>query len=200
MKKLTVLLLLLVVIGADVAGAPSEEKEPKHNDRLAEADRLFNLGLKHRDRAWEYEKKASGTKGTKDRDVYTASAEREYKLAIEAFRSAVKQNSRHHEGFGSLGYALRKIGQYDEALKAYDRALAMKPNYAEALEYRAEAYLGLNRVEDAKSDYRRLVGLDKEQARTFLTAASEWSGASGDFAVWVSKEKEKLGAGEGERW
>jgi len=199
MEKLMVLLLLLV-IAPDLGAAPSEKKEPKHNDRLAEADRLFNLGLKHRDRAWEYEKKALGTKGTKDLSVYTASAEREYKLAIEDYRSAVEQNSRHHEGFGSLGYALRKIGLYNEALKAYDRGLKMKPNYAEALEYRAEAYLGLNRVDDAKSDYQRLVGLDKEQARTFLIAATEWSGASEDFVVWVKAEKEKLGPTEGKSW
>jgi tetratricopeptide (TPR) repeat protein len=198
MKKLMVLLLL--VIAPDLAAAPSEKKEPKHNDRLAEADRLFNLGLKHRDRAWEYEKKALGTKGTKGLSVYRASAEREYKLAIEDYRSAVEQNSRHHEGFGSLGYALRKIGLYNEALKAYDRGLKMKPNYAEALEYRAEAYLGLNRVDDAKSDYQRLVGLDKEQARTFLIAATEWSGASEDFVVWVKAEKEKLGPTEGKSW
>jgi tetratricopeptide (TPR) repeat protein len=200
MKKLMVLLLLVVIVASDVASAPSEKKEPKHNDRLAEADRLFNLGLKHRDRAWEYEQKASGTTASKDRDVYTASAEREYKLAIETYRSAVKLNSRHHEGFGSLGYALRKIGQYDEALKAYDRALKMKPNYAEALEYRAEAYLGLNRVDDVKLDYQRLVGLDKALARTFLTAAAEWSGTSEEFAVWVKNEKEKLGPAEGKTW
>lgn len=203
MKKWMVLLLLLA-IAPNIAAAPSEKKEPKHNDRLAEADRLFNLGLKHRDRAWEYEKKAAAIKVKQDGDVYAASAQREYKLAIEAFRGASEQNSRHHEAFGSLGYALRKTGQFDASLTAYDRALKMKPDYAEALEYRAEAYLKLNRVDDARSDYQKLVGLDKDQARVFLMAASGWLEAGGDgsngFKAWVDGEKQRIGPAKGKTW
>ena len=35
----------------------------------------------------------------------------------------------------------RKLGNYDIALSAYERALALHPGYPEALEYRGEAFL-----------------------------------------------------------
>ena len=174
MKYSIVICLTILLTSPAVFSAGSEEKEPEGTDRLAEADRLFNQGLQHRDRAWEYEKQAEGALKPKDRDVYLKSAEREFKRALKAFKSATKQNSRHYEAFGSLGYAQRKVGKFKDALKSYDRALKMKPDYPEALEYRAEAYLGLNRIDDAKIDYEKLVKLDQDNARTFLDAASKW--------------------------
>ena len=196
--------LTILLTSPAVLASGSDEKKPAGNDRLAEADRLFNLGLKHRDRAWEYEKQGKGAKTEKDRAVYLHSAEREFKRAIKAFQSATKQNSRHYEAFGSLGYAQRKVGKFKDALKSYDRALKMKPDYPEALEYRAEAYLGLNRVADARSDYTKLVDLDKDHARTFLAAASEWLAkakpSEKSFGVWVEAEKAKLGPVKGKSW
>ena len=41
--------------------------------------------------------------------------------------------------------------QSDSAKPLYDEALRLSPAYNEAIEYRGEAYLGLNRIEDAKA-------------------------------------------------
>jgi tetratricopeptide (TPR) repeat protein len=207
MKYLLIISLTLMSAHTALFASGSTEKEPAGNDRLAEADRLFNLGLKHRDRAWEYEKQAVGANNAKDREIYQQSAKREFERAIEMLKSATKQNSRHYEAFGSLGYAQRKVGDFKAALKSYDRALKMKSDYPEALEYRAEAYLGLNRVADAQSDYAKLVKIDKDQARTFLTAAASWlekadasESTIQDFGKWVSNERTKLGPGKGKTW
>lgn len=195
--------VLLTATAAFAAGG-SSKKEDSGADRLAEADRLYNEGLKHRDRAWEYEKQASGVKAEADRKVYLDSAEREFKRAIDKFKAATKQNSRHVEAFGSLGYAQRKVGKYKDALKSYDRALKMNPDYAEALEYRAEAYLGLGRVDDAKGDYAKLVKIDKDHARTFLAAAADYAASNPDapdgFGAWVKAEQARLGPGERKSW
>ena len=41
-----------------------------------------------------------------------------------------------------MGYAYRKTGDFAKALEMYDQAITMAPGlYAEAVEYRAEAYL-----------------------------------------------------------
>ena len=207
MRYSIVVCLTILLTSPVILASENEEKKATGNDRLAEADRLFNIGLKHRDRAWEYEKQGKGAKTEKDRDVYLKSAEREFKRAIESFQTATEQNSRHYEAFGSLGYAQRKVGQFKEALKAYDRALKMKPDYPEALEYRAEAYLGLNRITDARKDYTKLVDLSKDHARVFLAAASEWLAmaessekAIQEFGAWVAVEKAKLGAPSGKSW
>ncbi len=59
-------------------------------------------------------------------------------------------------------------------MAAYDRALSLAPNYAEAVEYRAEAYLALNRIPEAQRAYYQLVGLDDDGAVKLLAAFSGW--------------------------
>jgi tetratricopeptide (TPR) repeat protein len=76
-----------------------------------------------------------------------------------------------------LGYSERKLGNYDAALVAYGRALSLRPNYVEAIEYRGEAYLGLNRVADAKRTYLDLFTMNRELSDTFLEAMKQWIAA-----------------------
>lgn len=202
-----VLVGLAVMIGyssVDAAGGSEKEESPVP-DRRAEADRLYNQGLKHRDKAWEYEAKAEAASKQHDREVYRKSAQREFLRAIDSFKSATVQNSRHYEAFSSLGYAQRRTGRFQEALMSYDRALKMSPDYAEALEYRAETYLGLNRLDDALEDYRKLVALDKELARQFLAAANKWLSADGkeapeSFVTFIAAETETLGPPKARNW
>ena len=63
-----------------------------------------------------------------------------------------------YQAWNYVGYTNRKLGNYDDALAAYDRALSSSsPDYAEAIEYRGHAYLGLNRLSEAKEAYLALV-------------------------------------------
>ena len=101
-----------------------------------------------------------------------------------------------HEAWNYLGYSQRKLGRYDAALTAYDRALTLKPGYPEALEYRGHAYLGLNRLGDAKDAYLALFASNRKLAASLLTGMQQWlgnhrAGAGVDpgsydaFASWV---------------
>ena len=51
-----------------------------------------------------------------------------------------------------------------------DRALELAPDYGEAIEYRAEAYLGLDRIDDAKKAYMQLFNLDRALADELMEA------------------------------
>ncbi len=75
-----------------------------------------------------------------------------------------------HEAWNYLGYTHRKLGDYQAALTAYDRALNLKPGYPEAIEYRGHAYLGLNRLEDAKQAYLTLFAGNRQLAAQLLAA------------------------------
>ena len=98
-----------------------------------------------------------------------------------------------------LGYANRRLGRYDEALEAYDHALDLKPDYAQAIEYRGHAYLSLNRLAEAKAAYLALFAGNRQLAATLLAAMQAWvgdhRGGTGDvdgatlasFASWVSE-------------
>ena len=78
------------------------------------------------------------------------------------------------EAWNYLGYASRKVGQYQDALAAYDEALRLKPTFAEAIEYRGEAYLGLNRIEDAKGEYMKLFRDARPLADQLMAAMQRW--------------------------
>jgi hypothetical protein len=46
--------------------------------------------------------------------------------------------------------------------------------FSEAVEYRAEAYLGLNRIDDAKKAYLDLFAADRKQADLLMAAMKQW--------------------------
>jgi tetratricopeptide (TPR) repeat protein len=81
-----------------------------------------------------------------------------------------------HEAWNYMGYTNRKLGNYQAALDAYDRALSLKPDYAQAIEYRGHAYLGLNRLAEAKEAYLALFGSNRALAAQLLTAMQAWVG------------------------
>jgi tetratricopeptide (TPR) repeat protein len=139
-----------------------------------EAVELYNRGLRSRDSALRLEDKAREAPSEEKRERLEDKARRAWEGAIELFEQAVTRNPRMHEAHSALGHALRQTGQYPRSLEAYDRALALAPDYGEAIEYRAEAYLALDRVEDAKQAYLRLLDLDRELAAEVLEAIREW--------------------------
>lgn len=154
------------------SSAPSVPSEPPPSPQ-ATAEDYYNQGLKYRDKAWEFEKKASGASG-KAAEKLGNKARKEYQKAVKAQRSAVSEDPMLYQAHSSLGYALRKIGEWDESIAAYDQALAIAPSYPEAIEYRAEAFLGLNRLEDAKEAYLLLMREDQARADELMTAMKKW--------------------------
>lgn len=110
--------------------------------------------------------------GKKDKAVHEA--QDRYTEALAKFREAIGLDATLHEAWNYLGYTNRKLGHYDEALAAYDKALILKPGYADALEYRGEAYLALNRIPDAQQAYLDLYAGNRALAGKLLTAMKSW--------------------------
>jgi tetratricopeptide (TPR) repeat protein len=104
-----------------------------------------------------------------------------------------------HEGWNYLGFARRHLGRYDAALEAYERALKLKPGYADAIEYRGETYLGLNRLDDARKAYMDLFASSRPHADQLLASMQEYVEARrkephglearqlDEFARWVDE-------------
>ncbi len=184
--------------GAGSAPAPTPQVVQSPEEQAVEH---YNQGLKYRNKAGELEQKAAAAAG-EQQQKYHRKAESAYKDAVREFRSATMKNPRLHQAFSELGYAYRKTGQFEEALSAYDRALHLQPNYGPALEYRGEAYLGLNRIDDAKGAYMALFNGDRALAAQLLAAMEAWverrhqdpAGVAADalvaFETWVHERKE----------
>jgi len=162
-----------------------------------EAIELYNLGLKARDKAWKLEEELDAAPSEK----LAGKMEKQFEKAAGKFESAVAKNPLFYQAHSSLGYALRRLGRFDESLAAYDKALELEPNYAEAIEYRAEAYLGLNRVDEAKAAYLELFRSDRERANELFDAMESWlegrqadaagldSTAVEGFAAWLEERR-----------
>lgn len=58
------------------------------------------------------------------------------------------------------GYQLYELGRYDDAIKAYDRAIELKPNDAHAWEFKGMSLAGIYRHDDALEAYDRAIELD----------------------------------------
>jgi len=123
-----------------------------------------------------------------------------YARARASFEQATQADANLAEAWNGLGYSQRKLGDYTKALNSYARALAIKPGYPEATEYRGEAYLGLNRVEDAKQAYLDLFAANRVLAEKLLGAMKRWIGAqqsgspaAADLTKWV-EERSKIAA------
>jgi tetratricopeptide (TPR) repeat protein len=104
-------------------------------------------------------------------------ARKQYTAARSYFARTVRLEPGMHEAWNYVGYTSRKLGEYDVALAAYDRALQINPTYAEAIEYRGEAYLGLHRIEDAKGAYMHLFRDARALADQLMVAMQRWVAA-----------------------
>ena len=171
-----------------------------------EAAQRYNDGLKHKDKADALASEAEAeASNAKKRAKLEASARKEYEKAMKEFLAATDRNPAMFQAHGGLGYVYRKTGDFAAALKAYDRALELEPRYTPAIEYRAEAYLGVNRVDEAKTAYMALFNADRARADELATAMKSWlqrrrQDAAGlapetieDFAKWLSQREEIAG-------
>jgi tetratricopeptide (TPR) repeat protein len=119
-----------------------------------------------------------------------------YGNALKKFSRATELNPSMYQAWNYVGYTNRKLGDFDAALQAYDRALRLKPDYPEAIEYRGHAYLGLNRLSEAKEAYLALYSANRKLAAQLLAGMQEWVGTHREnaggldvesFAAWVSE-------------
>ena len=97
---------------------------------------------------------------------------RRRRVTISRTRSTTAATCTRHGT--TSAYSQRKLGNYEAALAAYDQALTYSPAYGEAIEYRAEAYLAFNRLDDAKSAYLTLFRDARPLAAQLMATMQKW--------------------------
>ena len=182
--------------GFDAGGmAADSDRGPTPQQK---AQRAHNKGLKYRKDALKYEEKATTATDEKDRAKQLANAAEAWGDAIEQYKKAIGFDSSLYQSLNELGYALRKRGDFKSAIEAYDSALALRSDYAPAIEYRGEAFLSMQSFAQVQAAYMRLVTLDHDQAALLLTSIKQWLTAHPDaatedaknFAKWVSERND----------
>ena len=197
--------------------APAASSTPSRSPEEM-AIEAYNSGVDHKDKGLKLEASAMSMTDAKARSKATDKAKKEYERALKDFRFAASNAPRMHQAYNGMGFAYRKAGDYTKALEMYDKALQLAPGFPDAIEYRGEAYLGLNRVDDAKAAYLEILAADRKQADTLMAAMQTWvqqkraNSAGIDPAVvdgletWIkergeiAKETAAMGLSHGPRW
>jgi tetratricopeptide (TPR) repeat protein len=180
--------------------APSSFREQTPQDKARDA---YNTGDRAAKKADKYADEAEKATDAGKKQKAEKKASQQYTTARRQFEEAVEYAPSMPEAWNSLGYTRRKLGDYDAALEAYDHALSLKPSYAEAIEYRAEAYLRLKRLDDAKQAYLDLFAGNRTLADKLLGSMKSWldtqrSGGNDpaaveDFSKWIQERSQIAG-------
>lgn len=94
----------------------------------------------------------------------------QYAEAHEAFREALKRQAYHANGWLALGIVLRKLSAFEDAIVAFDKALAITPDHPLAFFQQACCYATLGNDSWATEHLKRAIALD---AKTYLFKAQK---------------------------
>lgn len=166
-RRMAGTILALVFAGSTGSGLLAIRSKPQASDAAkkspdAAATDALNSGLKRLEKADQIEPKNP------------KQARKEYEAALKDFQTAATIAPDNYRAHSAAGYALRQLGNYERALQSYERALALAPAFSEAIEYRAEAYLGLNRLDAAKQAYMQLFVSDRAASNVLMKAMKAW--------------------------
>jgi tetratricopeptide (TPR) repeat protein len=151
-----------------------EVRAPREETPEDKAKSAYNKGVKDVKKADKFQASSVQLTDANKKERAVHEAEAYYSSALAQFQEAVQNDPRMHEAWNYVGYSNRHLGNYDAALAAYGKALTLKPGYPDALEYRGEAFLGLNRISDAQQAYLDLFASNRGLADKLLTAMRGW--------------------------
>lgn len=103
----------------------------------------------------------------------------QWQEVIDLMNDVVREKPWHDNAHSLLGFAHRKLGDFDVSLVHYDKALTLNPHNREALEYLGEAYLDMGQPERTEEVLATLAQECKRVAASFTngdwrTGCEEW--------------------------
>ena len=100
--------------------------------------------------------------------------EDQYGKALEQFTEVLRHKNDTYEAWSQVGFIHLRFGAYRESIDDYNHALALKPDLAEAIAHRGEAYLGVDRLDEAKAAYMDLFFHARPLADRLMVAMQAW--------------------------
>ena len=196
---------LLACASTTVLAAPgsvsTSRAQPAQKTPAQIAAHNYKSGTKTLAKVHKYDQKLAAKKSDKARVKIEKKINKTLLAAEKKFKVAVKNDPSLFEAHSDLGYTLYRLGKFDAAVTAFDHALGLKPQHAQAMESRGEACLSLGRLDDAKKAYMDLADNDRAMADKLLRAMEHWianpttrpasvnDDQAKEFSGWVSEQK-----------
>ncbi len=84
---------------------------------------------------------------------------KDYARALTLLQKVVREQPRNADAWNWIGFSHRNLKQFDQALTAYRKALAVNPDHRGANEYLGELYLQTGDLKKARQQLEKLDGL-----------------------------------------
>jgi tetratricopeptide (TPR) repeat protein len=154
--------------GGEMTNTPTPEKPD------AAAKKAFKAGLKAMSRAHDLEETAAkATNPDKKADALDKVGDA-YNRALDAFTEALSNKGDMVEAWNYVGYIHLKFGAFNESIDDYNHTLALKSDLLDAIEHRGEAYMGVDRLEEAQAAYMDLFNHDRPLADQLMVVMQQW--------------------------
>jgi tetratricopeptide (TPR) repeat protein len=152
----------------DTSTAQSAEKPDKA------AKKAYEAGLKALKKAHEYEDDAAKQTNPDKKANLVDKTGDAYGKALDQFTEALSNKGDMVEAWSGAGYVHLRLGAFNESIDDYNHTLALQPELLEAIEHRAEAYMAVDRLEEAKAAYMNLFNHARPLADQLMAAMQQW--------------------------
>jgi tetratricopeptide (TPR) repeat protein len=162
--------------GQSGMGQPGDEmpSAPAADKPEAAARKAYAAGLKSLTKAHEYEDIAAKATNPEKKATATDKVGDAYNRALDQFTEALSNKGDMVEAWNNAGYVHLRLGAYGESIDDYNHTLALKSDLLEAVEHRGEAYMAVDRLDEAKAAYMDLFNHDRPLADQLMASMQKW--------------------------
>jgi tetratricopeptide (TPR) repeat protein len=150
-----------------IPNTPIEEKPDKA------AAKAYAAGLKTMEKVHEQEAVLLNEKDADKRGRARGKLEDLYDRAMAQF-TQVLRNQEMYDAWNQICYIHLQLGAYREAMDDCNHALKIKPDLPQAIQDRGQAFLGIDRLEDAKASYMDLFYHSRPMADQLMVSMHDW--------------------------
>jgi len=163
-------------MGGRPMSQPNEQIDTTpHEDKPdVAAQKWYKQGVKALAKAMEYDAAAAKASTPDKRASELDKASDSYYRALDLYTEALSNDADMADAWDSVGYVHLRLGAYVESVDDYNHTLKLRPDAEEAIERRAEAFLHLDRIEDAESAYMELFNHSRTLADQLMVQMQRW--------------------------
>jgi tetratricopeptide (TPR) repeat protein len=154
--------------------APEIETTPGQEKPEVAAQKWYKQAVKALKKGMEHDQDAVKAATPDKRASDLEKADDQYSRALDLFTEALSYNADMADAWNSVGFVHLRLGAFRESVDDYDHALKLKPDNPEGIMHRAQAYLHLDRLEDAQAAYMDLFNHSRANADELMISMQSW--------------------------
>jgi tetratricopeptide (TPR) repeat protein len=151
-----------------IPSAPPDVKPEKA------AAKAYAAGTKSMAKARELEDAIAKATDPDKKAKAVSKLEDTYGRALEQFTEVLRNKNDMYDAWNQIGYVHLRFGAYRESIDDFNHGLKLKPDVPEAIEYRGEAFLGVDHLDEAKATYMDLFFHARPLADRLMAAMQAW--------------------------